>query len=121
MTADEYSHATLHALATSVRSIMVAMSGKKFDEEIITERILDVNMEPSIIRDIENQGGYYIEAYTKLVNNILFSSNDQVYLTSCALANILAKILITYKTNNIQPDEECVLRVMARILDVNTN
>jgi len=121
MSKDEYSHATLHALATSVSSIMVAMSGKEFDEETITERILNVNMEPSIIRDIENQGGYYIEAYTKLANNILFSSDDQAYLTSCALANILAKILITYKTNNIHTDEEYVLRVMARILDVNIN
>jgi hypothetical protein len=119
---DEQRIATLHALADVTGSMLLAISGGKYDEERISEihrRIVDVNTKPSIIRKIDNGDDFFIQTYTKLTETLLFTNDDELYITLCAFASLMAKILIGYKTKDILADEERIFNIVNRLLNVS--
>jgi hypothetical protein len=111
------------ALAKVISIILMAKNNKEYNIELIekvTLRVLDVNLEPTIVRQVEGVENYYTETYRKIIDGVRFTSDDEVYTTLCALAAVMSRILIAYKSKDLDADEKHLFNVMYRILEVNT-
>jgi hypothetical protein len=120
---DEQRNEVLLALAKVISIILMAKNNKEYNIELIekvTLRVLDVNLEPTIVRQVEGVENYYTETYKKIIDGVRFTSDDEVYTTLCALAAVMSRILIAYKSKDLDADEKHLFNVMYRILEVNT-
>lgn len=123
---DEQRLATVYALANVTSTMLFVANNKEYDKEcldMICKRILDVNLEPQQIETVNEQTNLYEEVHTKILNEIkteMLTSKDKYYAVLCALSAIMARLLIFYRTDELNIKEEQLFRVMYRFLDTNT-
>lgn len=126
-TTDEQKFVTLGALIFVTSTALLAIKGNKYNREFIDEiqvRVLNTNIEPTIIETVNNQGDLYAEIHTKIINLIkpeMLMTKDKYYAILGALSAIMARLLIAYKTQELDIEEERLFKVMNRLLDVNTD
>ena len=117
--------ATIHALAHVMSTLLLAVNGKYFDEgliERIGKRLIDVNVRPHILKiPDDDYRNYFTEMHRKFADVLTFTTDDELYVTLCALASLIGKMIVGYKTKGILAEEEQLFRIMTRILDVNTD